>query len=621
MSSMGLKIYLAILLVGAASVAGASVPVDMSGKSEYLITSDNIEYLKTGFEVDWEDIASKEFKGEWKSPARPSLNLWSEEKVVWVRIPIINDQPDPKKYIAEIRWPLLKDVKARSYSHDVYGDMFIGGLDYIREEKNIDDKNLSIPIEMEGYSQTTLYIKIIDENLVFIPIIFWEEKTYEKYSDRRLIGFSVAFGILIIMTLYNFFLSVFTRDKMYIFYSLTVLSTLLYSLSATGYGAQYLWGGNQWMLTNIYHVFTPLAFMTITYFFRVFLRMDDYSDFLARSNNYFVGLWAGILIISLTPLKKFSVLSIAPLGVLLIVAGLCIAIYFWWRGNPTAKYFVISWSGIFIATFLNIFILLGVIKYFPAQEYIQTLSFVFEVVLLSIALAERISREREEKEFAQAEVIDQKSSILIMQEKANVELEKNVRARTLELAKALTDLERANEELARVSTIDPLTQLYNRGFFDEAAKAEISRSSRTSSSMSMILIDIDHFKEVNDNYGHVVGDKCLKLVAQCIMKVVSRASDVVARYGGEEFAVILPDTIEKNAIVVAERIRKAISEIAFINEGKAIKLTASFGVVGRTIVKGDTVESFVNSADTALYIAKDNGRDRVEASVLAVKRQ
>ncbi|MGH1469807.1 MAG: sensor domain-containing diguanylate cyclase [Cellvibrionaceae bacterium] len=605
--------------MSAATAASASVPVDMRGKTEYLITSDNIEYLKTGFDTSWEKIVSKEFEGEWQKPARPTLNLWNEEKVIWVRIPIINDQADSKKYIAEIRWPLLKDIKVRSHANNVFSDTLIGGIDYVREEKNIEDKNLSIPIEMKGNSETTLYIKIIDENLVFIPIIFWEKEVYEQYSDLRLIGFSIAFGILIIMTLYNFLLSVFTKDKMYLFYSLTVLSVLLYSLSATGYGAQYLWGSNQWMLTNIYHVFTPLAFMTITYFFRVFLRMDDYSDFLARSNNYFVGLWAGILILSLTPFKKVSVLAIAPFGVLVIVAGLCIAIYFWWRGNPTAKYFVISWSGIFIATFLNIFILLGVIKYFPAQEYIQTLSFVFEVILLSIALAERISREREDKEFAQAEVIDQKSSILIMQEKANVELEKNVRARTLELAKALTDLERANEELARVSTIDPLTQLYNRGFFDEAAKAELSRSSRTSASMSMILIDIDHFKEVNDNYGHVVGDKCLKLVAQCIAKVVSRASDVVARYGGEEFAIILPDTIEKNAMIVAERIRQAISEIAFINDGKAIKLTASFGVVGRTIVKGDTVEAFVNAADTALYLAKDNGRDRVEVSIFGVK--
>ena len=248
------------------------------------------------------------------------------------------------------------------------------------------------------------------------------------------------------------------------------------------------------------------------------------------------------------------------------------------------------------------------------------MSFVLEVILLSIALAERISREREEKEFAQAEVIDQKSSILIMQEKANVELESNVRHRTLELARALTDLERANEELARVSTVDSLTQLYNRGYFDETAKAEISRSSRTRASMSMILIDVDHFKQVNDTYGHVVGDKCLKLIAQAIGKIASRASDVVARYGGEEFAVILPDTIEKNALIVAERIRQNVAEIAFINEGESIKLTVSLGVVGRTIVQGDTVERFVHAADKALYMAKDNGRDRVEANVLAVRR-
>ncbi len=620
MSFTVLKTLLTVLLVCAVSTADSSVPVDMSGKSEYLIVSDNIEYLKTDSETAWDDILNKEFEDQWQKPSRSTLNLWREEKVIWARISINNSQLDSKKYVVEIRWPVLMDVEARTESENAFDQTMLGGQKYNLDEKEMQSKNPSFPIQVKGQSQKTLYFRIVDDHLVFLPIILWEEKSYEKYSELRLIGFSIAFGILMIMTLYNFLLSVFTRDKMYFFYSLAVLATILYSLAATGYGPLYIWGGNEWFLLNAYPIFTPLAFMVITYFFRIFLRMDEYSDLLVKSNNYIVWFWAVILMMNLTPLQKIGVMGIVPGGAAVTVAGLGIAIYLWKRGNPTAKYFVLAWTGICFTTFLTILILLGVMEYFPAQEYFQMLSFVFEVVLLSIALAERISYEREEKEMAQAEVIDQKSSILIMQEKANVELESNVRSRTLELARALTDLERANEELARVSTVDSLTQLYNRGYFDEAAKAEISRSSRTRASMSMILIDVDHFKQVNDTYGHVVGDKCLKLIAQVIGKIASRASDVVARYGGEEFAVILPDTIEKNALVVAERIRQAVADIAFINEGQSIKLTVSLGVVGRTIVQGDTVEGFVNAADTALYMAKDNGRDRVEANVLAVRR-
>lgn len=614
-----LQIIIGIALFTVTALTHASAMINSLGADgRYLLTPANFEYLETEPTTSWEEILSDDYQTQWKSTSISTLNVWMPDKTIWVRIPIANHHLNSQLTL-EIRWPLLQNIEMRQFDGVELSAPILAGQHFPSDVVTQLDKNLVFPFELSSSDKSYLYLKINDENLIFIPMVLWESERYAEYSDKRLIFFSAAFGILLVMTIYNLSLSVFTRDEMYFFYSLSVIGTILYSLASTGYGNLYLWRDNLWMIQNAYPIFTPLLFLTVTYFFRVFMNLDFYGGWLVRTNNFFLILWGFILISAFTPLQNLGLMLTIPSGIILTIFGICVAIYLWAKGNPSAKFFVLAWSSIIFTTFLTLVMLIGVVNYFEWFEFTQTLSFLFEVVLLSVALAERISREREEKEFAQAEVIDQKSSILIIQEKANIELEKNVRSRTLELAKALTELERANEELARVSTIDPLTQLYNRGYFDEAANAEISRASRTQASVSMILIDIDHFKKINDSYGHLVGDKCLKLVAKSITDVVSRSSDVVARYGGEEFAVILPDTIERNALIVAERIRNTIEDIAFINEGKAIKLTASFGVVGRTIVQGDTVEEFIRSADSALYQAKDNGRNRIEVNVLAVK--
>jgi diguanylate cyclase (GGDEF)-like protein/PAS domain S-box-containing protein len=178
---------------------------------------------------------------------------------------------------------------------------------------------------------------------------------------------------------------------------------------------------------------------------------------------------------------------------------------------------------------------------------------------------------------------------------------------------ALSALNRRLEGLAR---IDGLTGITNRRAFDEALDAEFRRSVRNGTPLSLLLIDVDHFKAFNDAYGHPEGDDCLKAVAKVLTNVLNRPGDLAARYGGEEFAAILPDTDAEGATTIAETIRAAVEGLAIphIGGGTGI-VTASIGGSGHTGEGSVTsVETLVQEADNALYAAKAAGRNRVVMS-------
>lgn len=183
--------------------------------------------------------------------------------------------------------------------------------------------------------------------------------------------------------------------------------------------------------------------------------------------------------------------------------------------------------------------------------------------------------------------------------------------RILELERSLKT---ANEEIRALSITDPLTGIYNRGYLNERLPQEIKRSIRYQRALSIIMADIDHFKNVNDSYGHLAGDTVLKGFVQCIIASIRDQIDWAARYGGEEFVVVLPETDFKGAKLLAKRLRKAVSQEKHILNGDKIQITASFGVTGfspATQTGHITAEKLLRQADESLYQAKHEGRDRV----------
>jgi len=172
----------------------------------------------------------------------------------------------------------------------------------------------------------------------------------------------------------------------------------------------------------------------------------------------------------------------------------------------------------------------------------------------------------------------------------------------------VTDLIRNAEKLERLATTDPLTGLYNRRHFLTALEAEWSRFQRYYRSVSVLMVDIDHFKTVNDRYGHAVGDDAIKAMASACLKG-KRKSDIVGRVGGEEFAVLLPETSLSRAKIVAERIRKHIAGQTLKAHDAHFQITASIGVAEASVSMSGA-DSLMGAADQALYEAKAEGRNR-----------
>ena len=172
----------------------------------------------------------------------------------------------------------------------------------------------------------------------------------------------------------------------------------------------------------------------------------------------------------------------------------------------------------------------------------------------------------------------------------------------------LLDQRQENNLLRKQVVRDSMTNLFNHQHFRQLLAQEISRSERYNNHLSFIFGDIDHFKSINDTYGHLAGDHVIKTIADCLRKKL-RESDHVARYGGEEFAIILPETKKEDAIQVAERLRKAVRSLIIFCDGKYIQTTISFGIVTNHPSKKTSLDETIRRADSALYKAKTQGRD------------
>jgi diguanylate cyclase (GGDEF)-like protein len=182
-----------------------------------------------------------------------------------------------------------------------------------------------------------------------------------------------------------------------------------------------------------------------------------------------------------------------------------------------------------------------------------------------------------------------------------------------ELEQSAAALQAANERLSELSIRDGLTGLYNRRYFDQSFELELSRCMRSGEPLSLLFMDIDKFKVLNDTYGHSVGDDCLRAVAGVLGEAVRRPMDIVARFGGEEFAVLLPATDGADAFQIATSINKAVRALDFPNKNSGVCsfVTASLGTYTLEPNGHRTLGEILESVDAALYRAKEEGRDRV----------
>lgn len=214
----------------------------------------------------------------------------------------------------------------------------------------------------------------------------------------------------------------------------------------------------------------------------------------------------------------------------------------------------------------------------------------------------------------QPKVLQSKVQFFLDTHVQRMELERKTReldAKLVELEELQQLLEESNLKLQQLSSMDALTGLPNRRSFDETFAREWEHAVRSSKVLSLIIMDIDHFKLYNDSYGHVAGDYCLQKVAQALQGASRRAIDMVARYGGEEFTVVLPDTGPDGAEIVARKMMEAVQGIRIEHNASPVcdHVTISLGVATMVPKRGESRIGLVEEADRLLYEAKENGRN------------
>lgn len=218
-------------------------------------------------------------------------------------------------------------------------------------------------------------------------------------------------------------------------------------------------------------------------------------------------------------------------------------------------------------------------------------------------LEDVVQRRTSELESSNASLTQTKSDL----EKINLKLEQLVSARTEELRNVNRELSEAVLQLERLADTDGLTGLYCRRRFLELATSEVLRAIRYGSRLSLIMLDVDHFKLINDQYGHHAGDVALTALA-AFLNGSKRANDIVGRLGGEEFGILLPETSLSEAAIVGERIRSGIEALRLSDSGKSFGMTVSLGVVH---LQNDSLDELLNRADELMYQAKARGRNRL----------
>jgi diguanylate cyclase (GGDEF)-like protein len=625
---------LTLLVWGALGLAvpAAAAPADwvVTPETHKLIIDRDVEYLieAPGENLTRERVMQPDMAARWAVYPRKMVNLAGQRKPVWLRFGVRGTTAGVER-ILSVDWPLLDEVRFHHYLPDsgTWRAEHTAGLDHPRAQQIRKDPNPIFPVAIGAGERSVVLLRVTAQTSVLAPLVLWDMKTWQASRFDYAVVMGLVFGILGVMFFYNLSLYIFTRERSFRTYSGYLLAIIAYQLCVTGFGPLFIWPGNEWLNHRGYEFFAANSFLAATLFFRNFLdigkRVPRHMDWI---NKAFIAFFAVSAVLLIFRMPVAVPLALSAVAFLTGFAGIYTAGYLVWKGDILARYFVIAWATIIVATMLLLMALAGVVESGPWTKYAQPIGFVLETVLLSVALAERIKRERLSKEAAMRESheLTQKVQLerdeklraqehaLAVQRRANEELELHVLDRTAELKRAMENIELANRELAKLSVTDGLTKVHNRRYFDETIKKEYDRSARGAGPLALLLVDIDHFKKINDSVGHLGGDECLKLVASALSGSVGRSTDLVARYGGEEFAVVLPGTEGPHAMEVAERIRKAVEDIQFIYRGRRVPVSVSLGVAATSTADVTRpLSEFIRDADQALYAAKGAGRNRV----------
>lgn len=556
----------------------------------YVVDADGSKHIQDEAQFAWQ-------------PVNNDASFGYTSEVYWFKINLINPSDSAVSAVLDILYSVLDDVKIYHRHPDEGWQMQQFGDKYPFAQRSIANRHFLYPLHFQEQSQQQLIFRVKTSSAMQVPIVYWEKNDFFNNEQIDLIASGLFYGTLLTVALCNLFLAISLRDRHFLYYALYISSIGLFFASLQGLSFQYLWpNATEWNDKSIV-ITLGISIIFGNLFASTFLRLEKYKLINLPLMTLSV---ITLIIIALSHSLPYEILikNLLTLSIMTLSLILFSGIYRWHKGFLPARYFVIAWS---VHILGGLFMSLNKFNAIPLNFFTENtlpIGVALEALLLSFALADRFIQDKKNHATLQKIALEMERKALLTQQQAATLLEQRVNDRTQEL-------KAANEKLAQLSITDPLTGLNNRRFFDSALEQEHARAIRQHHLYSLMIIDVDFFKKINDQYGHLIGDEVLKALAGLLRQIITRRTDTLARYGGEEFVLILPDTDTEGALLLAERIRQQACNLSLHHLHPDLTLQVSIGLYSGYPTPSTQAAAWVERADNALYQAKNNGRNQV----------
>ena len=450
----------------------------------------------------------------------------------------------------------------------------------------------------------SVYLRVQSGSSLEVPMTISEDAVLRQTMENSAWIQGLFFGAVVMLGLYHALIFLSSGDRSYLYFSGLSLAMALIQATLWGRSYQFLWPESPaWnniavsTLINTSNVFGALYISKV-------VKICESHRWIYLAATALAATSTVMVVLSLNMPYAEVIYPTLLLSMMTFLVCASMVVVRMRRGYPPA--FAVFVAGLMYTLGSASYILgkLGVFNNSLLLDNALALGQLLQVLLFAFALSVRMAMEKELRERAQRDTAHAQALLLETEREQNMRLDQEVKARTQELREA-------NARLEKISTTDSLTGLYNRRHFDEVLEREYDRGAREGKSLSLIMLDLDYFKNLNDSQGHAFGDEALRQTALRIQDVLNRPADMAFRYGGEEFVILLPDTEASAAHILSRQIWTAMRSEPIVMKDQTVRLTISIGIAVTMPDKDNSYYTLLKRADEKLYQAKNEGRDRI----------